>query len=454
MEATPSYSEELNKEGRATATLPQKRTKRDTFAACVGTFTEYYDIGIYALVAPTIATHFFPPGDQAAAVLSTFAIFALGFVVRPFGSILFGAIGDRLGRTRALTTALLLMAASTFAVGILPTWSSIGVVAPLLLLLCRVVQSISVGGEFAGASSYLLETSEPAKRGRTIGILNFAVAIPPLVVAALLYLISSVLDNAAYEAWGWRIPFLLAAPLGLIGLYLRLRLKESDEFIAMKEEGEQVKNPVATALKTQWRRMLQLAAATAVTATASFILNSYMVTYLTGTLGYSRDDALLMSCAASLCFGIFILVGGSLADRYGRRPVLLIGNGVLIVALIPCFLLVTAGHVALAMLGMILFAACLGPVSTAAFIIAGELFPTSVRYTCNAVSYNFSYAAFGGTAPFIAAWMVSATGVTIAPAIYATAITLIATVALFFTLKETRGNALRDGAEAASPQPN
>ncbi|MER6532036.1 MFS transporter [Streptomyces sp. NPDC001508] len=412
--------------------------RRNIVGACIGTFTEYYDIGIYALVAPSIATSFFPHGNPTAATLNTFAIFALGFLARPLGGILFGFLGDRIGRTRTLAAAILLMAASTVAIGVLPTWETAGVLAPLLLLVCRVVQSISVGGEFSGATSYLIETTEPRKRGTVIGILNSSVAIPFIVSIGVVFGISAALSDAAFNSWGWRIPFLLAAPLGIIGLYLRLRLKESAAFTEMKENGAEPGNPLMTGIRTQWRKMLLLFCAAAVTASSYYILSAYMVTYTTTTLGYARETALLVNGAATVFFAASIILGGFAADRFGRRPVILTGLVGLICLGIPSFLLVTAGHAALAVLGQITFAICMGPVSTTVFILAGELFPTPVRYTCNAVSYNFAYAIFGGSAPFVATWLIDITDLKIAPALYTTSIATVSIVILAIFLKETR----------------
>lgn len=416
--------------------------RRNIVGACIGTFTEYYDSGLYALVAPTIATQFFPKENPTAALLSTFAIFALGFLTRPLGAVLFGQLGDRLGRTRAMTLAILLMAAATVGIGVLPTWEAVGVLAPILLLLCRVTQSISVGGEFSGATSYLLETTDPRKRGFVIGILNASVAFPFFVCIGVVYGLSAALAEASFDSWGWRIPFLLATPLGLVGLYLRMKLEESEAFEQMKAKGRDIGSPLRTGIRTQWRKMLLLFAAAAVTASSYYIFSAYMVTYLTTNLHYSRSAALLMNGTAQLFFALSIIVGGLAADRFGRRPVILTGMISLICLGIPSFLLVTTGHILLALLGQIVFALCLGLISTTVFILAGELFPTPVRYTCNAVSYNTAYAVFGGSAPFMAAWLIDITDQNIAPAVYTTVIASISIIILSIFLRETRGTSL------------
>ncbi|MFE3280763.1 MFS transporter [Nocardia sp. NPDC059239] len=416
---------------------------RNISGASIGTFMEYYDIGVYALVAPTIALKFFPHENPAAATLSTFAIFALGFFARPLGGLVFGYIGDRFGRTHALTAALLMMAVATVAIGCLPVWDAFGVFAPILLLVCRVVQSISVGGEFTGAAAYLIETTDPRKRGAVIGVLNASVAIPFIFSIGIVFGISASMSDTSFGSWGWRIPFFLAAPLGLAGLYLRRRLRESDIFTEMKEAGEAVSNPLREGIRTQWPRILLLFCAFIVTATSYYIFSAYMVTYATTTLGYSRSAALSMNGIATAIFAGAIVLAGCAADRFGRRRVVLFGCISLVCLGIPSFLLLATGYFLLAVLGQAIFACCLAPISTGANIFAHELFPTPVRYSSVALATNFAYAIFGGSAPFVATWLINMTHLNIAPALYTTAITAFSTVILSLFLKETRGASLK-----------
>lgn len=276
--------------------------RRGLIGGAIGTVTEYYDLAIYALLAPTIASLFFPGGDPAAAILSTFVIFAVGFLFRPLGGLIFGYIGDKVGRTRAMSTAILLMAAATTAIGVLPTYSSVGLLAPALLLFCRCVQSISNGGEFAGATPYLAESAPRNMRATYVSTITVSSAIPVVIAALVIMTVSLLMDDAAFAAWGWRIPFLLAAPLGVVGLYLRLRLEDPEVFTQMKATGGSVRNPLLTGIRTQWRKMLLVFAGTAVTASSYYMVSSYMVTYTQSQLGLSRTTALVINGVAVVTF--------------------------------------------------------------------------------------------------------------------------------------------------------
>ncbi|MER6523745.1 MFS transporter [Streptomyces sp. NPDC001508] len=435
----------------ATALTPAGRptNRRTIFGAAAGTLTEYYDFAIYGLLAPTIASQFFPEADPTAALLSTFVVFALGFLFRPLGGFVFGYVGDKFGRTKALTAAILLMAATTTAIGLLPTYTSVGLLSPVLLLICRCLQSVSNGGEFAGATSYLAESAPDNKRATYVSAITVSSAIPAVLGAIVILPVSVLLDDAAFAAWGWRIPFLLGAPLGLIGLYVRLRLAEPEVFTEMKAAGVAPRNPLLTGIRTQWRKMLLVFCAAAVTASSYYILNSYMVTYTETKLGVSRDASLFMNSTAIVIFCAAVLLGGRAADRFGRRPVIMTGLVALTALGVPAFLLMQTGHLVGVLLGQIVFGLCIAPVSGVVPTLSAELFPTSVRYSCNSMSYNLAYTIFAGTAPFVAAWLVALTGLLISPAVYASSIALIAGLIIFCFLKETGGTALEQDVDTA-----
>ncbi|MGW3954757.1 MFS transporter [Streptomyces sp. NPDC004752] len=421
--------------------------RRAILGGAVGTLTEYYDFAIYGLLAPTIASQFFPASDPAAALLSTFVVFALGFLFRPLGGFVFGYFGDKLGRTRALTAAILLMAAATTAIGLLPTYTSVGLLSPVLLLICRCLQSVSNGGEFAGATSYLAESAPQHKRASYVSTVTVSSAIPTVIAAIVILSVSLLLDDNAFTSWGWRIPFLLGAPLGLVGLYLRLRLAEPEVFTDMKAAGVAPRNPLLTGIRTQWRKMLLVFCGAAVTASSYYILNSYMVTYTETELGIGRDVSLFMNGTAIVIFCASVLLAGRAADRFGRRPVIMTGLTALVVLGVPAFFLIQTGNLAGVLFGQILFCLCIAPVSGVVPVLSAELFPTTVRYSCNSMSYNLAYTVFAGTAPFVAAWLVSLTGLLVSPAVYASSIALIAGLVIFFFLKETGGTALQQSVD-------
>ncbi|GLV73419.1 MFS transporter [Streptomyces hygroscopicus] len=434
----------------ATTSPPGKLSNRRTIlGGAVGTLTEYYDFAIYGLLAPTIASQFFPETDPAAALLSTFLIFALGFLFRPLGGFIFGYFGDKVGRTKALTGAILLMAAATTAIGLLPTYASVGLLSPVLLLICRCLQSVSNGGEFAGATSYLAESAPRGKRALYVSTVTASSAIPSVFAIVIILTVSLVLDDTAFASWGWRVPFLLAAPLGLVGLYLRMHLAEPEVFTHMKAAGAAPRNPLLTGIRTQWRKMLLVFAGAAVTASSFYIVNSYMVSYTQTELGVGRNASLFMNGTAVVVFCLAILAAGHAADRFGRRPVILTGLAALVVLGVPAFLLMQTGHLAGVLLGQVLFCLCIAPVSGVVPALSAELFPTAVRYSCNSMSYNLAYTVFAGTAPYVAAWLVSSTGLLVSPAVYASSIALVAGVAIFFFLQETGGTVLEQGVETA-----
>lgn len=428
-----------------TVTPPDQLNKRRAiFGGAIGTVTEYYDFAIYGLLTPTIASQFFPTEDPTAALLSTFVVFAVGFLFRPIGGIIFGYIGDRCGRMRALTAAILLMSAATMAIGLLPTFASVGLLSPLLLVVCRCLQSMSNGGELAGATSYLAESAPRNKRARYASAVTISSAIPT-VIAVIVILAVSTIAGEAFATWGWRVPFLLAAPLGLVGLYLRMRLAEPEVFTEMKASGNAQRNPLITGFRTQWRKMILIFLGAAVTASAYYIFSTYMVTYMTTNLGVSRNNSLFINGGATVIFCVALFLWARAADKIGRRPVLMTGLTALVVLGVPAFMMMQSGNLALVVVGQVLFGLCLSPVSGVMPVLAAELFPTSVRYSCNAMSYNLAYTIFGGTAPFVAVWLVSTTGLLVSPGIYASVIALVAAVVLFAFLKETKDSHLEQG---------
>ncbi|NKQ57700.1 MHS family MFS transporter [Amycolatopsis sp. K13G38] len=415
---------------------PDRSRVRTLTTAIIGTFVEYYDFAVYGLLAPTIAARFFPADDPTAGLLATFGVFAVGFAGRPLGGVVFGHFGDRLGRRNVLSVAIIMMTTCTVLVGLLPTYDTIGVAAPLLLVILRLVQNFSVGGEFSGASSFVVEHAPPGRRGFHGASLNIS-SVLPFVVAILFVLpFSALLSKAQFDSWGWRIPFLIAGPLGLIGLYLRLRGEESPAYEAVKRAGDVQRLPVVSALRTQLPRILLLFTTAAVSGIAFYMLSSYMVTHLTAELKFSRTTALVINALAILVFCVTGLLMARLSDRIGRKPVLLSSQAALLVLGIPSFMLMATGSTVAATVGQCLFALSLAGLSVMTTVLSVELFPAKVRYSSNALGYQGAYMVFAGTAPFVATWLVSATGSTLAPAVYASGAALIALCILGLWLPE------------------
>ncbi|MGY2258825.1 MFS transporter [Pseudomonas sp. SDO55104_S430] len=387
-------------------------------AAGIGNFVEWFDFAVYGFLATTIAQQFFPSGDASAALLKTFAVFAVAFAFRPLGGIFFGMLGDKIGRKRTLAATILLMAAATTLIGLLPTYAAIGVMAPVLLSLIRCAQGFSAGGEYAGACAYLMEHAPNDKRawyGSFIPVSTFAAFASAAVLA---YALEASLSAEAMASWGWRLPFLVAAPLGLVGLYLRWKLDETPAFQAVTEEHDVAHSPLKETLRNHGAAMCYLGAFVSLTALSFYMFTTYFTTYLQVAGGLSRATALLVSLIALVFAALICPVAGLYSDKVGRRRTVMTACGLLIVVVYPSFLMASSGSFAASVFGVMLLAtgAVLCNVVTAALL--SETFPTRTRYTASAVTYNMAYTLFGGTAPLMATWLISTTGSNLSPAFY------------------------------------
>jgi MFS transporter, MHS family, proline/betaine transporter len=417
--------------------VPSTAERRKVFwAATIGVSVEWYDYAAYGVLAPVIADRFFAPGDRPAALLATFGIFALSFLVRPLGSIYFGSIGDRDGRRGVTAVVVLLMSFATGLIGVLPTYDEVGVLAPILLLALRVAQGLSAGGEM-GAPTMLYEYSPEKRRGLIFGLFNLSSYVSSLTALGLTAALTGALGTDGMAGWGWRLPFLLAFPLGLVGLYLRTRVHESPVFRGLAERGEVRARPVRTMLASQRRSLVAYIAMIAINAVAFYVLNTYLPTYLSENAGIPRSTALWASSLISLTMILIQPLYGALSDRVGRKPVFLGAVVGLFVVSVPAFFVAGAGGFWTVYLGELLFVVAAAPTSALSAVVGMELFPPSVRYSGAAIGYNFAYAVFGGTAPYVSSWLLSATGSKLAPPMYIMAIALVSFTVLIKVLPET-----------------
>ncbi|MGJ7516296.1 MFS transporter [Pseudomonas baetica] len=412
-------------------------------AAGIGNFVEWFDFAVYGFLATTIAQQFFPSGDANAALLKTFAVFAVAFAFRPLGGIFFGMLGDKIGRKRTLAATILLMAAATTLIGLLPTYAAIGVAAPILLSLIRCAQGFSAGGEYAGACAYLMEHAPNDKRawyGSFIPVSTFAAFASAAVLA---YALESSLSAEAMASWGWRLPFLVAAPLGLVGLYLRWKLDETPAFQAVTQESDVAHSPLKETLRNHGAAMCCLGAFVSLTALSFYMFTTYFTTYLQVAGGLSRATALLVSLIALMFAALVCPLAGLYSDRVGRRKTVMSACALLIVVVYPSFLMASSGSFAASVAGVMLLAtgAVLCNVVTAALL--SETFPTRTRYTASAVTYNMAYTLFGGTAPLMATWLISTTGSNLSPAFYLMLVALLG-LAGGLALHETSRISLHD----------
>lgn len=420
--------------GQDGALVVSPETRRAALlAGSVGNFIELFDFTLYGYFATTLAAVFFPGSGHGTALLETFGVFAVGFLVRPLGGAVFGHLGDRVGRRPVLAATIILMGAGTVLIGVLPTYRVAGVAAPWLLLGCRLIQSFAHGGEYVGANTFIVEYAPPGRRGRYAAAMPVAVACGTVAAALVALLITVSVNPGQLSTWGWRLAFVLAGPLGAFGLYLRLKVEESPAFAAVRRAHTIESVPLLTAVRTSGGAMLVLFGWTIVNALGFYLLSGYMVSYLTETAGASKRVALASSLIAMVIFGAMALLAGNLADKYGRLRLAAAAGLLLGVLVLPSFMLLQRGTLATATVGQSICAACLAFISTLTSIFVVEFFRARVRYSASAVVYNLSYLIFGGTGPYVATWLVTQTGDKQAPGFYLLAAAAVSTftIALF-----------------------
>ena len=410
--------------------------------AAIGNTVEWFDFAIYGFLATYIADKFFPPGDDTAALLNTFAVFAAAFFMRPLGGFFFGPLADRIGRQRVLALVILLMSASTLAIGLVPSYDTIGVFAPLLLLFLRCLQGFSAGGEYGSGACFLAEYARDDNRGFIVSFLVWSVVVGFLLGSLTVTGLETVLSPTAMDAYGWRIPFLIAGALGVVGLYIRLKLRDTPEFESLREEGEVAESPLKEAVTTSWRPILQIAGLVVVHNVGFYVVFTYLPTYFTETLEFSKVNAFVSITVASLVALVLIPPLGALSDRIGRKPLLITGAVGFAVFAYPLFLLLNSGSFAAAVSAHAALAAIEAVFVSASLAAGAELFATRVRSSGYSVGYNVSVAVFGGTAPYVATWLVDRTGSEIAPAYYVIAAAAV-TLATIMTMRETARRPLK-----------
>ncbi|HEY1840658.1 MAG TPA: MFS transporter [Mycobacterium sp.] len=412
--------------------------RRSIKGASIGNFMEWYDFGVYGYIATTIAQVFYP-GNSVSAIhlLATFSTLAAAFVVRPLGGFLFGPLGDRIGRKRVLMITIVLMTAGTTATGLLPGYNTIGVWAPILLVVARLFQGLSTGGEYVGAMTYIVEQAPDRKRGMVVGFLPLG-NLGGFVVAGLLVTgLQTWLPSHAMLTWGWRVPLLLSAPLGVVALYMRTKLDESPDY---QGDSQEVHGPgdgsrqYRWTIAEQWRSMLVCAALVYTANSADYMLSGYLPTYLKVFVHVGHAAALAMITGTLTILAMLLVLVAALSDRIGVKPIMRTGCGLLIVASIPAFLLIRhGGGLPLVFIGVLLIGLmelCFDSTSPATL---PALFPTNVRNGALAIAYNVSISALGGTTPLIAQALVSGTGNTMVPAYMLIVAGLVGAVTLLFT---------------------
>ena len=418
-----------------------RRTAKIMMSAGIGHFIEWFDFGLYGTLAAIIASNFFVSADPATALLKSFAVFGSGFLMRPLGGLFFGSMGDRLGRRKVLVTVIVITSLSTFVMGILPTWHQAGIIAPILLVITRLVQGFAAGGESSGVITYLAESAAPNRRATlTCWSENFSF-MAFVCGSGLVLLLTHALGDAAMNDWGWRIPFLLAAPLGLGGLYMRRNMEDSAAFYKLQASGKIEKSPLRKTLSSSGRALLFCVGFVVVKAVSSWVLQSFMPGYLSTHLHYSRTDSYLITTLGLLSVAVCMPLTGYLSDRWGRRPLMLMGCGGFILLTYPAMLLMTQGSVMTSIAAMSLLGVFVAMFNGGCGAAMVELFPTAIRYGGIAVAYNLTVAVFGGVTPLASASLIAWTGDPLSPAWYVMITALVSFIAVWFA-KETAGKIL------------
>ncbi|OYN98020.1 MFS transporter [Enemella evansiae] len=426
------------------------KVRKTVLAACVGIFVELYDNGIFAFMATALAVAFFNVSKSSDALLLVFAGYAISFFVRPLGAVVCGILGDRIGRQKMLVFVIMLISVATAGVGLLPTYASIGIAAPILLVTLRIAQGFSVGGEAAGAMTFLAEHAPEGKRGFLTSlaqVASFAALLTGTLVAFAMspWLTADAIRGGGWGAVAWRIPFLIAIPMGVIGYYIRRAISDTPNFTKLKDEDGLSKNPLREAFATPAHRRALLFALTIPMMNQSgyYILFSYMPTFLTGRhIGFTPGRALLVTAISLVAISIAIPTMGRLSDRIGRKKVIAGAAIAMAVAAIPCYALIATGNFGLAVLGATVMAVIFAGHTAVIHILIVELFPTRIRYSAYGLGYNISSALFGGTAPLLMTWAIPKFGI-YCPAWY-TVITCLITLIAVLQIKDRAHEPLRD----------
>ncbi|WP_062015683.1 MFS transporter [Aureimonas sp. AU4] len=413
---------------------------RILFASLIGTTIEFFDFYIYATAAVLVFPHlFFPSADPTSAMLQSFATFAIAFFARPVGAALFGHYGDRIGRKATLVAALMTMGLSTVAIGLLPTFEAAGVLAPLLLALCRFGQGLGLGGEWGGAVLLATENAPPGQRAWYGMFPQLGAPIGFILANGSFLVLAELISDEAFYSWGWRIPFVASAALVLLGLWVRLRIHETPEFRAALDRHERVKVPLVTVFAEHKGALLAGTFGAMATFVLFYLMTTFVLSWGTGALGFGRAEFLPLQMLAVVFFGLAIPVSAKLADRFGARAVLVaatLGIGAFGFLFAPLFGLGTGVSVlAFQIIGFSLMGLTYGPLGTA----LANLFPTAVRYTGASLTFNFGGIVGASLAPYIATKLATGYGVG-SVGLYLTAaaaVTLLALLAIPLGARQT-----------------
>ncbi|MDT0702833.1 MFS transporter [Mammaliicoccus sciuri] len=417
--------------------------KKSVFATGIGNAMEWFDFALYSYLAVIISKNFFSPvQNDELKLIFTFATFAIAFLLRPVGGIVFGKIGDKLGRKVVLTFTIIMMAISTLIIGLLPTYDQIGIWAPILLLLARILQGFSVGGEYAGAMVYIAESSPDNKRIRLGSGLEIGTLSGYIVASILVTVLFWTLSDAQMNSWGWRIPFFLSAPIGLIGLYLRTHLEETPIFENdIADQKDQLS--VIEIIKQYKRDILLCIVFVAFFNITNYVLLGYMPSYLDETVGISDRISTPITAVVLLIMVPFALTFGRLGDKIGNKKVISFGLILGILVSVVSFQFLNIGGLGFLFLGLLLLGIVLSVYEGTMPGSLPTLFHTDIRYRTLSWTFNISVSLFGGTTPLVASWLVHVTGNNLAPAFYLLGVSVIGLIVVLTLFEDTSKKSLK-----------
>jgi metabolite-proton symporter len=414
-----------------------EQLRRVALASAVGTTIEWYDYFIYSTAAALVfGSQFFTRLEPASATLASFATLGVGFLARPIGGILWGHFGDRVGRKAMLIASLLLMGFATVGVGLLPTYSQIGIAAPILLLVLRLLQGLSAGGEWGGAALMAVEHAPEGQRGRYGSYSQIGVPAG-LILAQLVFVALGPLDDQQFENWGWRLPFLFSIVLVGIGLFIRLRIEESPVFTALKAEHVRARLPMIDVLRERPRELI-IATGTFIANTAiGYVFLAYLLSYGTLVLQVDRNTMLIVVIVGSVSWLASIVAAARWSDRVGRKPVYLVGSVLLVVWPVPFFLLIDTRSAALMIVAVVLLTIGLGASYGPQSALFAEMFEPRYRYSGASFAYAMGAVLGGGFAPLVATALQSSTGTSLSVSAYMVGVAVISLLAVL-AMRETR----------------
>ena len=413
-----------------------RRLRRVVGASLVGTTVEWYDFFIYASAAGLVfGSQFFPSLDGTAALLASFATLGVSFVARPIGGVLAGHLGDRVGRKAVLVATLLLMGVATVGVGLLPSYATIGVAAPILLVVLRLLQGLSAGGEWGGAALMSVEHAPPGRRGFYGSLPQLGVPLGLLLANLVFFIVSATTTPAQFLDWGWRIPFLLSIVLIAVGLFVRASVAENPVFEELRRRRNRRSAPLAELLRSNPRELVVAIGLFVANNMIGYILIAFITSYGTRTLGLPSSTMLMIGIVGAVAWGVFTLLAGRWADRWGRRRTYLVGTVAMIAWCFPFFLLFDTRSIPLMVLSVVVLAFGIGLTYGAQAVTYAELFPAAIRYSGVSFAYALGAVLGGGFAPLLATWLVGVTGTSLSVSAYMLVVCLI-TLAAVLALRE------------------